>query len=141
MTLVKVMTHPCVMDNNCVKLYPDRTREYEAMARTRCEQTDRQMDGHGDSYIPPPPKKNVVCGGIIRLEIKQWQHSKGCMCRLRNIAMRDYKESLTIGQTGGQTDAYVSLCFAGDTKMTSRIYCIVIPLVLSTNRIYRLVAW
>ena len=49
---VKVMTHPWVMDNNCVKLYPDRTREYEVMARTRCEQTVRQ----GDSYIPPPPK-------------------------------------------------------------------------------------
>ena len=34
------------------------------MARTRCEQTDRQTDGQtdrqGDSYIPPP---NFVCGG------------------------------------------------------------------------------
>ena len=39
---VKVMTNPLVMDNNCVKLYPDRTREYEVMAQTRCEQTDRQ---------------------------------------------------------------------------------------------------
>ena len=59
---VKVMTHPWVMDNNCVKLYPDQTREYEVMALTRCEQTDRQTDGRtngrtdrqGDSYIPPP---------------------------------------------------------------------------------------
>ena len=26
------------------------------------------------------------------------------MCRLRNIAMRDYQESVTTGQTQGQTD-------------------------------------
>ena len=51
------------------------------------------------------------------------------MCRLRNIAMRDYQESVTTGQTHGQTnrqtdgqtdagqsDPYVPLCFAGDTK-------------------------
>ena len=44
------------------------------------------------------------------------------MCRLRNIAMHDYQESVTTGQTDGQTDAgqsypYVPLCFAGDTKI------------------------
>ena len=47
------------------------------------------------------------------------------MCRLRNIAMRDYQESVTTGQTDtqtdtqtddGQSDPYVPLCFAGDTK-------------------------
>ena len=51
------------------------------------------------------------------------------MCRLRNIAMRDYQESVTTGQThtrththmdrqtdAGQIDPYVPLCFAGDTK-------------------------
>ena len=49
------------------------------------------------------------------------------MCRLRNIAMRDYqknvttKKSVTTGQTDGQTDAgqsdpFVPLCFAGDTE-------------------------
>ena len=43
------------------------------------------------------------------------------MCRLRNIAMRDYQESVTTGQTHTQTDAeqsdpYVPLCLAGDTK-------------------------
>ena len=43
------------------------------------------------------------------------------MCRLRNIAMRNYQESVTTGQThrqtvAGQSDPYVSLCFAGDTK-------------------------
>ena len=57
---VKVMTHPWVMDNNCVKLYPDRTREYEVMAQTRCEQTNRQTDQQTDRVIPtvytPPPK-------------------------------------------------------------------------------------
>ena len=50
------------------------------------------------------------------------------MCRLRNIAMRDYQDYRTDihihtdGRTDGQTDAgqsdpYVPLCFAGDTKM------------------------
>ena len=40
------------------------------------------------------------------------------MCRLRNIAMRDYQESVTTGQTdAGQSDPYVPLCFAGDTKL------------------------
>ena len=48
------------------------------------------------------------------------------MCRLRNIAMRDYQESVTTGQMdrqtdrqtdAGQSDPYVPLCFAGDTKM------------------------
>ena len=47
------------------------------------------------------------------------------MCRLRNIAMRDYQESVTTAvpdrqmdrQTdAGQSDPYVPLCFAGDTK-------------------------
>ena len=38
------------------------------------------------------------------------------MCPLRNIAMRDYQESVTTGQTdAGQSDPYVLLCFAGDT--------------------------
>ena len=45
------------------------------------------------------------------------------MCRLRNIAMRDYQESVTTGQTDTQTDAgqsdpCVPLCFVGDTKTT-----------------------
>ena len=39
------------------------------------------------------------------------------MCRLRNIAMRDYQESVTSGQTdrwkdARQSDPYVPLCFA-----------------------------
>ena len=32
---VKVMTHPWVMDNNCVKYYPDPTLKWGVMARTR----------------------------------------------------------------------------------------------------------
>ena len=32
---VKVMTRPWVMDNNCVKYYPDRTWQWGVMARTR----------------------------------------------------------------------------------------------------------
>ena len=33
--------------------------------------------------------------------LKKWQHSEECMCRLRtyNVAMRDYQESATDGQT------------------------------------------
>ena len=38
-------------------------------------------------------------------EIKtSWQHSEECMCCLRNIAMLDYQESVTTGQTDTQTD-------------------------------------
>ena len=45
------------------------------------------------------------------------------MCRLRNIAMRDYQESVTTGQTDGrkdrqtdpgQSEPHVPLHFAGD---------------------------
>ena len=40
------------------------------------------------------------------------------MCRLRNIAMRDYQESVTTGQTDAQTLVKViPMCFTGDTKM------------------------
>ena len=49
------------------------------------------------------------------------------MCRLRNIAMRDCQESVTTGQTdAGQSDPYVLLCFAGDTKMYKSLnFCFV----------------
>ena len=52
------------------------------------------------------------------------------MCRLQNIAMRDYPENVTSGQTDGQkdrhtddrqSDAYVMLCFAGDTIKYTKI--------------------
>ena len=32
---VKVMTHPLVRDNNCVQYYPDPTRQWGVMARTK----------------------------------------------------------------------------------------------------------
>ena len=41
------------------------------------------------------------------------------MCCLQNIAMRDYQESVTClpdRQMDRQSDPYVLLCFAGDTK-------------------------
>ena len=53
------------------------------------------------------------------------------MCCLQNIAMHDYQDSVTSGQTDrhthGQTDArqselYVPLCFAGDTKIAITIW-------------------
>ena len=49
------------------------------------------------------------------------------MCRLQNITLRDYQESVNTGQTHGQTDAgqsdpYVPLCFAGDTKTNYMFY-------------------
>ena len=63
---VKVMTHPRVMDNNCVKYYPDPTKGLEDMARTLYEQTggrtDRQTDRRTDRVIPIYP--NLLCGGI-----------------------------------------------------------------------------
>ena len=43
------------------------------------------------------------------------------MCRLRNIAMHDYQESMTTRQTGtGQSDPFVTLCFAGNPKEPGR---------------------
>ena len=48
------------------------------------------------------------------------------MCRLRNIAMRDYQESVTNGPDthtdAGQSDPYVPLCFADDTKHSQGLY-------------------
>ena len=41
-------------------------------------------------------KKKTV--GVL-IYITSWQHPQECMCRLRNIALRDYQESVTTGQT------------------------------------------
>ena len=39
------------------------------------------------------------------------------MRHLQNIAMPDYQEYVTTGQTdAGQSDPYVTLCFTGDTN-------------------------
>ena len=58
------------------------------------------------------------------------------MCRLRNIAMRDYQESVTTGQThrrmdertdretnAVQSDPYVPICFTSDTKTFIFVTC------------------
>ena len=52
------------------------------------------------------------------------------MCRLRNIAMRDYQESVTTRQTDGQSDPYVPLCFAGDTINTDFSLLSILSLIL-----------
>ena len=61
------------------------------------------------------------------------------MFRLRNIAMRDYQDSVTTGHThtrtdgrtdeqadAGQSDPYVPLCLAGDTKIWGTASLIII---------------
>ena len=72
---VKVMTHPWVMDNNCVKLYPDRTREYKVMARTRCERTDRRTGWF--LYTPQTlfagGSKNIAIGFSGSMEKKKFK--------------------------------------------------------------------
>ena len=40
------------------------------------------------------------------------------MCCLRNIAMRDYQTHTHVQTDAGQSDPYVPLCFAGNTKTT-----------------------
>ena len=62
---VKAITHLWVMDNNCVKLYPDRTREYKAIAWTQCEQTDRQTDGQTGWFLYTP--QTLFARGIISI--------------------------------------------------------------------------
>ena len=47
---------------------------------------------------------NLYFNQWIILFITYWQHSEECMCCLWNIAMRDYQESVTTGQTDGRTD-------------------------------------
>ena len=45
------------------------------------------------------------------------EHSEECTYRLRNIAMPDYQESETTGQTDAvQSDPFMPLCFACNTK-------------------------
>ena len=48
------------------------------------------------------------------------------MGRLGNIAIPDYQESVTTGQTHrqkdtGQSDPFVLLCFAGDTRHHAKV--------------------
>ena len=69
-----------------VKYYPDRASGYEVMARTRCEQSDRQMDRVIPIYMytPPPPHPPQLClrGINIRLAFKNIpEHRKRCIIR------------------------------------------------------------
>ena len=53
------------------------------------------------------PSHCHTCGEINRDENKNGgRHSKECMCRLRNIARRDYQESLSTGQTHTHTHTH-----------------------------------
>ena len=80
--LIKVMTHPWVMDNNCLTNYSSRSDKWlSSYSPTECEQTgktDGQTDGWTDRqtgwflYTSPPklccagggiPPPNFICGG------------------------------------------------------------------------------
>ena len=59
---------------------------------TTDKQTDRQTNRQTG-------QKQYAPDHSIRGHKKQWQHPEECMCRLRTIAMCDYHESVTTGQT------------------------------------------
>ena len=64
---VKVMTYPWVMDNNCVKYYPDQTSGNGVMARTRSEQMDRRTDGKTGWFLYTP--HTLFAGGILNMKL------------------------------------------------------------------------
>ena len=102
---VKVMTHSWIMDNNCVKYYPDPTWQWGVMARTRISsicalwpwpwrncvklypESDKGVrsygpdmmwtDGQTDRVIPIYPPK-FVCGGYNYKHYK-WVSEIGCL--------------------------------------------------------------
>ena len=55
------------------------------------------------------------------------------MCRLQNIAMRDYQESVTTGQTHGQTpDKVIPMCrFASNKGHFGSCTCILVLSIYS----------
>ena len=68
------------------------------------------------------------------------------MCRLRNIALESVTDGQTDRRTDGQTDGqtddgqsdpYVSLCFAGDTKKIYQLSILTNLSKMSTRQIYR----
>ena len=67
------------------------------------------------------------------------------MCRLWNIAMHDYQEGVTTGQTDGQTDAgqsdsYVPLCFSCATKKRNKIYfCVSVSEIIRENEAVKMI--
>ena len=99
-------------------------QSYAWLPRKFDYRTDGQTDRHTDRRTDGRRTKWSLCAAMLRR-----RHNEEYMCRLRNIAMRDYQESVTTGQTdrqtdrqtdgqtdAGQSDPYVPLCFAGDTK-------------------------
>ena len=101
------------------------------------------VQGSG-SVILLRPKMGLAPQNIISMPRQQYTNNIvaafwGMHVSLWNIAMRDYQESVTTGQTHrrtvGQTDAiqsdpYVPLCFAGDTTkhIPMKRYHPVVPL-------------
>ena len=75
---------------------------------------------------------------------KEWQHSEECMCRLRNIAMPDYQESVTNEQTDRHTDArqsdpYEQLCFPGFCRRHKNVARLSLN-ALQNHKFYKIVA-
>ena len=51
LTLSQNQDKASVMDNNCVKFYPDLTRGKEVMTQTICEQTDNVVPIYPQNFI------------------------------------------------------------------------------------------
>ena len=71
------------------------------------------------------------------------------MCRLQNIAMHDYQESVTIGQTHGQTDRqtpdkvismcrYASQAIQQSNNLVGYMYTNNVPGILECDCLYNL---
>ena len=147
---VKVMTHPWDMDNNCVKLYPDRTREYRVMARTRCEQTDGRTDRQSDSYMYIPPKLCLRGGGggggdkklqktqLYKVFLKVTQLGKGLYMGMFKLETTS-KISVIISENITEIDAV--LCAQHPTVWKCLIFYIRIKILewkLTTTTLYEL---
>ena len=70
---------------------------------------------------------------LNNVNIKKWQHSEECMCRLRNIAMRDYQESVTTGETGRRTDKGIPMCRYASQKHNKMNLTLCVLLVYNDN--------
>ena len=88
--------------------------------------TDRRTDRQTTDKVIP------MCRYALQATQK-WQHSEECMCRLRNIAMGVWQtDGQTDRRTDGQSDPYVSLCFAR-RYLNIHIYPLIIFLSLFQN--------
>ena len=74
----------------------------------------------GQGHDTPLGHGQQLCEILSRSDkgVRRGQNSEECMCHLLNIAMGVWQtDGQTDGRTDdGQSDPYVSLCFAGDTK-------------------------